>query len=310
MLEWLLNSDPSVKWKVQKELLNLEPEDYQKTRDQISEIGWGKDLLSYQDLDTYMWAGGIYGPKWKSTTYTMLSLKRMGLNPDNPQAINACKLFLSKGHYTDGGINFFKSMSVSELCVTGLILQIITHFNLEDDRIHTIPRFLIDNQRDDGGWNCDEYRYEVKHSSFHTSINVMEGLLEYTKKYSNYQTDIKESLSKAVEFILEHEVYKSSTTKEIFDKKMTMMSYPHRWKFDAFRFLEFLIDFDFGYDERIEDAIKLLHKKRTKDGYWKMQGKYTGKVFFDFEPCGKISKINTYRGLRILKWYEAVKNKK
>jgi len=308
MMDWLLDSDPSVKWKVQRDLLDCDEKEFNETRRLISTEGWGRELLSCQNTDTGLWAGGIYGPKWKSTTYTMLSLMRMGLCPDNKQALNACKVFLDKGHYKDGGINFFKSMSVSELCVSGLILQVLSYFDIEDDRIHSIPEYLLDCQRSDGGWNCDDYRYEVKHSSFHTTINVMEGLLKYTKKYNRHSSDIKKSLDAAVEFLLEHEVYKSSTTKEVFDTRMTYMAYPHRWKYDAFRFLDFLVDFDFGYDERIEDAICLLLKKRKKDGFWRMQGKYTGKVFFDFEPYGKISKINTHRALRILKWYESVRS--
>lgn len=307
MIDWLLDSDPSVKWKVQRDLLDFEEKEFNKTRSLISAKGWGKELLSYQDTNTSLWADGIYGPKWKYTTYTMLSLMRMGLCPDNKQAINSCRVFLDKGHYKDGGINFFKSMNVSELCVSGLILQILSYFDIEDDRIHSIPRYLLDAQRDDGGWNCEDYRYKVSHSSFHTTINVMEGLLEYSKNYKLHNSEIKKSLNAAVEFFLEHEVYKSSTTKEVFDTRMTYMAYPHRWKYDAFRFLDFLVDFEFGYDERFEDAIRLLHKKRTKDGFWKMQGKYTGKVFFDFEPYGKISKINTHRALRIIKWYERVK---
>lgn len=309
MIDWLLDSDPSVKWKVQRDLLECDEKEFDRTRQLISSTGWGAKLLSYQDIDTGLWADGIYGPKWTSTTYTMLSLVKMGLSPDNKQGLNSCRLFLDKGHYKDGGINFFKSMHVSELCVTGLILQILAYFAFEDERIHTIPEYLLNSQRSDGGWNCEEYRYQVSHSSFHTTINVMEGLLSYSKKYRQYSQAINESLHAAVEFLLQHEVYKSSTTKEVFDTRMTYMAYPQRWKYDAFRCLDFLVDFEFGYDERFEDAISLLYKRRTKDGFWKMEGKYSGKVFFDFEPYGKISKINTHRALRIMKWYEGVKER-
>lgn len=68
--------------------------------------GWGKRLLDLQDSDG-RWGGGMYGPKWISTTYTMLTLRLLGLPPNNPQAKRACKLFLDKGFYIDGGINFF-----------------------------------------------------------------------------------------------------------------------------------------------------------------------------------------------------------
>ena len=117
IIQWLLEGDPSICWQVQRDLLNVSENVYQIERNKISTEGWGKRLLDHQTADG-MWGGYLYSPKWISTTYTMLLLRRLGLNSENAQAHKACKIFLDKGFYHDGGINFFHSYKFSETCVT------------------------------------------------------------------------------------------------------------------------------------------------------------------------------------------------
>ena len=75
------------------------------------EGGWGARLLARQDSEG-TWAGGLssdgglYSPKWTSTTYTMLLLRDLGLPTNNGQARKACALLLDGGLQRDGGINY------------------------------------------------------------------------------------------------------------------------------------------------------------------------------------------------------------
>src|SRR3990172_4877752 len=123
IIAWLLGGDPSIRWQVQRDLLNASPAKYELERKKIAKKGWGARLLALQDSNG-RWGGGMYGPKWTSTTYTMLTLRLLGLTPNNPQAKRACKLFLDVGFFTDGGINFFSRAywKYSETCVTSMIL--------------------------------------------------------------------------------------------------------------------------------------------------------------------------------------------
>ena len=127
-ISWLLEGDPSIRWQVQRDLLNANPAKYELEHRKIAKEGWGARLLSLQDSNGH-WGGGIYTPKWTSTTYTMLTLRQLGLPPNKPQAQRTCKLFLDEGFYTDGGINFFSySLKYSETCVTGMILALLAYF--------------------------------------------------------------------------------------------------------------------------------------------------------------------------------------
>lgn len=120
-LEWLLAGDPCVRWQVMRDLEDKEPAVYQKERNKIPEEGWGKRLLSHQN-PAGTWGGGLYSPKWISTTYTLLALRRLGLPPETQEAHQSCEQLIEGGFYEpDGGINFSASYIYSETCITGMI---------------------------------------------------------------------------------------------------------------------------------------------------------------------------------------------
>jgi hypothetical protein len=303
IISWLLEGDPAIRWQVQRGLLNSSPAKYEAERRKIAKEGWGARLLALQDSDG-RWGGGLYSPKWISTTYTMLTLRQLGLPPNNPQTRRACKLFLDKGFYTDGGINFFsRAWKHSEACVTAMILSLLAYFRYPDERIHVIASYLVGQQMADGGWNCESYKGAI-HSSFHTTISALEGLYEYQCAYPEQKKKISRIRGRAHEFLLAHCLYKSHTTGKIFDTKMTSMPFPPRWRYDFIRALDYFRACDAPRDERMSDAIELLQKKQKKDGRWPLNSGMSGRKFFDLEEAGQPSRWNTLRALRVLNWWD------
>lgn len=57
-LSWLLDSDPSLKWQVERDLISAPAQVWQATRDKTVTEGFGAKLLSLQD-DDGQWAGGV-----------------------------------------------------------------------------------------------------------------------------------------------------------------------------------------------------------------------------------------------------------
>ncbi|GJQ35921.1 MAG: hypothetical protein JETCAE01_19310 [Anaerolineaceae bacterium] len=304
IIPWLLEGDPSIRWQGQRDLLNLPPAKYEAERGKIAKEGWGKRLLDKQDPDG-RWGGGMYGPKFISTTYTMLTLRLLGLPPNNPQAKRACKLFLDEGFYTDGGINLF-SRAVwkhSETCITGMILSLLAYFHHNDERLHAIAAHLIGQQMKDGGWNCESYK-GATHSSFHTTLSVLEGLYEYECFFPEKKKHIRPVRARGHEFLLRHHLYKSHRTGKVFDPKMTTMPFPPRWRYDFLRALDYFQACDAKKDERMKDAIELLKRKQKPDGRWVMNTGMTGRKYFDLEKAGQPSRWNTLRAMRVLKWWK------
>lgn len=300
-INWLLSGDPSIRWQVMRDLLDAPAEEYQKEQARVALEGWGADLLSRQDASG-TWANGLYSPKWTSTTYTLLTLRRFGLCHDHPQAQRACALFLSKGLNHDGGINLFKSIDYSETCVNGMLLSLLSYFRSSDERVHGVAEFLLREQMRDGGWNCERIN-GATHASFHTTIAVLEGFREYASFHPT-PASLMDAVQRAHNFLLTHRLYKSHRTGAVVDVAMTRMYFPPRWRYDFIRALDYFQWIGAPRDERMKDAIELLKSKQGADGRWPAYSPWAGRTYFEMEKSGEPSRWNTLRALRVLKWWE------
>ncbi len=294
--------DPAIRWQILRDLLKASDEEVEHERQKVGSTGWGARLLSFQE-SSGLWAGSLYSRKWISTTYSMLLLRRLGLDPNHPQALTTCKILLEKGIYNDGGINYFPSYKQSETCVTGMILSLLAYFNLRDPRISLLAEYLLREQMPDGGWNCEKFK-GATHGSFHTTISVLEGLREYEKNNPGDVMTIQKSRKKAVEFLLAHRLFRSHRTGEVVDPRMTRLSFPPRWRYDILRALDFFREVEQAYNSRMDDALEILRNKQTADGMWPLQNRHPGKTYFEMEAPGQPSRWNTLRALRVLRFYD------
>jgi hypothetical protein len=301
ILKWLLEADPAIRWQTLRDLSDANQKLIKIERTKVAQQGWGAKILAIQE-PSGQFGGGIYNPKWISTTYTILLLRRLGLDPYHPQMPISCKLLLDKGYYADGGINYFPSYGNSETCVTGMVLSILCYFQIQDQRMTHLVDYLLREQLPDGGWNCRRFKGD-RHGSFHTTISVLEGLHEFQKNNAYVSHKITRSRDKAIEFLLIHRLFKSHRTGKIIDPKMTRLSFPPRWRYDILRVLDHFQATNIPYDSRMEDAMEIIRKKQRSDGRWLLQNQHPGKVFFDMEKVGKPSRWNTLRALRVLKFY-------
>lgn len=302
VLNWLLKGDPSIRYQVLRDIVRDEAINLVQEHEKIAGSGWCKKLLDYQD-SSGLWGNSWYSPKWTSTFYTLLTLKQLDALPV-PEIITACNLLLDKGFTKNGGITFWKTYKTGEPCVTGMLLSVLCHFGIMDERIVKMFEFLAGEQMKDGGWNCERIN-GATHSSFHTTLSVLEGLWEFEKKYPGKSSEIPEMREKAMEFLLEHRLYKSHRTGQIINSRFTRFTFPPGWRYDIMRCLDFLRLTTDWKDERIEDAINLIRKKQTKEGYWNAEALHPGKYFFSMEQAGKPGRWNTLRAIRILNWWES-----
>jgi hypothetical protein len=302
VLDWLLEGDPSIRWQVMRDLTGAKPQVWKTERKRVATEGWGRRLLDERAPDGH-WGGGIYNPKWISTTYTLLLLRRMGLPPDTQEVRESCEALLDLGRAPDGGINFWQKRTAhSETCVTGIVLSILGHFGVDTDYQDTVVEHLFREQMDDGGWNC-QYRAGATHASFNTTDSVLEGLREYVVGGGALSTEAEKAEERAREFFLRHRLYRSHRTGNVVRSSFSLFSFPPRWYHDVLRTLDYFAAADAPWDERLEDPIGVVNKRRKKDGRWVLQNRHGGKVFFEMEEIGEPSRWNTLRCLRVLQWW-------
>jgi hypothetical protein len=301
LIKWLLDSDVSIQFQVYRDLLK---DDRSDLRDRISKEGWGARFLSLRNSNGY-WGSGFYLPKWISTHYTLLDLKNLSISKENKNVKLTLNKILLENKSPDGGISPVKSLSKSDVCVNGMFLNYASYFGASENDLKSVVDCLLSSQMNDGGFNCQSDRKGAIHSSLHSTLSVIEGILEYSKNGYTYRLmELKKAEEESREFILEHKLYQSHRTGKTIDKKMLMLSYPSRWRYDILRALDYFQSAGVGFDNRISDALEVLMSKRRSDKTWPLQARHNGLIHFDMEQPGRASRWNTLRALRVLNHFD------
>ncbi|GIH10524.1 hypothetical protein Rhe02_85910 [Rhizocola hellebori] len=287
LMEWLLQGDPAIRWRVRQDLTAAPEREVARERQRVATQGWGASLLKVQNPDGG-WGQGVYSPKWTSTTYTLLRLLWLGLPAKHPAALRGCERLW----------DWQTRWRVPETCIVGMVVRLTSFHGYQTKRLDDLVGDLLDQQLDDGGWNCATRHEKGKHSSFHTSIQALEALDAYTGTI-----DVSAAVRDGREFFLRHKLYKSHRTGEIAIRASTKFPAFPEWHFDVLRGLEYFRDSGAHRDPRLADAVEVIRQARRKDGRWHTYTPYAGHQWFQLEPPGP-SRWTTARALRVLTWWE------
>jgi hypothetical protein len=300
LIEWLLDGDVSIQYQVHRDLLDTERRGLQE---RIATEGWGARFLSFRKKEGH-WGQRFYQPKWISTHYTLLDLKHLAIAPTQQDIWQSIVQVIKSLKGPDGGIFPIGAQQKCDVCVNGMFLNYAAYFGMDESDLASIVDFVLAEHMPDGGFNCNSNGIGAVHSSMHTTISVLEGILEYARNGYRYRLeDLYEAAEQSREFLLQHRLYQSDRTGEVIDKKWLMLSYPSRWKYDILRALDYFQAAGIGFDPRMQDALDVLMKKRRKDHTWPVQARHPGQTHFDMEATGGPSRWNTLRALRVLKQY-------
>jgi hypothetical protein len=307
-LDWLLDSDPAIRWQVLRDLVHAPVEVVAEERSRVALEGWGARLLALQGEDG-TWAGGACfpggyfnepdessGQPWTSTLPTLQMLHDFGVDPDSERVRGVIQLVKDHCCWEHAGQSFFSGEV--EPCINGRTVTLGVYFHQNVDGI--VAR-LLGEQLEDGGWNCEAERGSVR-SSFATTINVLEGLLAYERVTGGSAASIV-ARRRGEEYLLERKLLRRKSTGEIINSAWMDFSFPVRWHYDVMRALEYFRLVGGKPDAHLDEAIALLRSKRQPDGTWLLENTYPGAVHFSIEDGdGRPSRWNTLRALRILTW--------
>lgn len=301
VIRWLLDSDPSIRWQVLRDLLDEPGDVVARERSRVATEGWGSRLLDLQGPDGH-WGGAVYTPlAWISTTETLLLLRDLGLDPAGERARRA--IGLVRDHCTWGpefGDSPYFEGEV-EACINGRTLAAGAYFGEASDRL--VER-LLHEQLEEGGWNCEAP--PSTRSSFHSTICVLEGLLEY-EKAKGATPAVTAARLRGQEYLLERGLFRSRSTGRVIDPDWTRFAFPTRWYYDVLWGLDYLRRADAEPDPRAAEAVKLVKGKRDADGRWPLENPHAGEEHFALEEgAGGPSRWNTLRALRVLRWYSTM----
>lgn len=294
IIDWLLEGDIVIQYLVNKYLLDCPFE--HKDRGYIARY------MDLYDASEQKWAGSIYSRKWICSTYTLLELKYMEISYDNKCYQEGTKKVLDDLWFNHGKIS---KTRYQDMCMSAMLLSLVCYGRIDNFRVNEIVDYILSHQMNDAGWNCawDSVHNRSDVGSVHTTISVLEAFADYEKYGYTYRLDeMKQQAVLGQEYLLNRQLFKSLKTGQSIHPDMISFHYPCRWKYDCFRALEYFVEIGHPYDNRMQEALNLA-KDALKKGYINKGKSYPGKIHFPLES-GTKGRFNTYRGLRILKYYD------
>ena len=311
---WLLDSDPSVRWQVMRDLTGASAGEIAAERARVATEGMGARLLALQAPDG-RWGGAAWNPGWSSTMHALILLRELGLDPASEPVRRAVALVSDRVTWKgcappECDDHPFFAGEV-EPCINGQVAAAGAYFGQD---VRGLIDRLLGEQLADGGWNCETENGSTR-SSFNTTICVLEALVEYERR-GGTDAHVTAARLRGQEYLLERRLFRRQSTGEVipYDRKTgpdasgqpawTRFAFPVWWHYDVLRGLDFLRAAGAAPDERMAEAIDLVASKRDADGRWPLEVQYPGEMPIALdEAVGRPSRWITLRALRVLKWY-------
>jgi len=296
-IDWLLDSDPSIRWQVMRDLTHTPAQVIAAERSRVASEGWGLTLLEQQRPDG-QWGDGDVHPFWWTNMYTLVFLRDLGVDPASERVRAAIDLVRDNVTWGPefGDSPFFEGEV--EPCINGRVVALGAYFGVRSDRL--VDR-LLGEELADGGWNCEAERGSVR-SSFHTTICALEGLLAYENAFGT-SSAVTDARKRGEQYLLERRLLRRLSTGEIIKPEWTQLAFPPLWHYDVLRGLDYLRAAGVQPDSRVDEAVAIVRERRQADGRWLLDVRHRDALHTDF--AGEVGEPNrwvTLRARRVLDW--------
>ncbi|MCK3768774.1 squalene cyclase [Microbacterium aerolatum] len=313
-LEWLLDSDPAIRWQVERDLVGAPADVWQATRARVATEGFGAALLAKQD-DDGQWAGGAYfpagffdstereapGQPWIATTWSLKDLRDWGVDAAALTGTAEKLAANSRWEYEDmpywGG--------EVDVCINSFTLATGAWLGADVSRL---VEWFPAHRLADGGWNCEAEEGDSIRSSFHSTLNAVRGILAYERITGDLS--MRGARHRGEEYLLERRLVRRASTGEVVGDFVSEFVHPSRHRYSALAALDHFRDVSLAEpaprDERMAEAVDLVRSKRQPDGTWLQTAPLRGRTWFDIDaPEGQPSRWLTLIGTRVLDWWDA-----
>lgn len=314
VMSWLMDateSDPAIRWQVMRDFLDAPESEWEPERARVATEGWGARLLALADEAggwaggahfpaDYVWGGDEEGQPWTATSHVLALLREFGLPPaDLAEQVD---LIGRNVHWEYADEPYWEGEV--EPCINGALVANGAYFGV--DMTPVVER-LVGERLEDGGWNCEAENGSVR-SSFDTTINVLEGLLEFERATGGTPAS-REARHTGEDYLLQRHLFRRLSTGEPADHRYLYLLHPNRWHYDVLRALDHFraasVLAGTPPDPRLAEAIEHVRSRRLDDGRWPLDWNPVGRAWFDVDDgADQPSRWITLRALRVLRWWE------
>ena len=317
LTDWLLDSDPALRWQVQRDLCGEPPAVWEATRASIPTEGFGARLLALQDPDG-RWAGGAFfpadfdfegpeaaegGQPWTATTWTLNALREWGMDAAILRERRTAELLAENARWEYDDLPYWGGEV--DCCINGWTLANGVWLGAD---VETIADWFVEHRLSDGGWNCEWVEGSTR-SSFHSTLNALKGLAAH-EAATGGTAEARIAKRAGEGYLLERALCRRLSTGEIVGPWVDRFAYPFHWVYSALNAADYFrtaAALDGGRpDPRMAGAIDIIRAARQPDGTWLQAGRKPGRVWFEVDvPAGQPSKWLTLYGTRVLDWWDA-----
>ncbi|MBR0576735.1 hypothetical protein KCG48_10365 [Proteiniclasticum sp. BAD-10] len=295
-LTWLLEGDVAIQYLTHRDLLKSSEVVCKALQSRIPEEGFGAAYLAAQNPSGH-WGIFYYQTKWTCTHYTLLELYHLGAPPGLSPCRDMVLRMLKECQTPDGALYLTRTKESLDLAVEGMALTYAVYFCPEDPRLLPLADHLLSFQLPSGGYSWDPLG---KSADPHSTLCVLEGLAKFQKVHPQYRPQAMAlALSAGATYFLDRELFLEHS-----DPRFRKLAYPHRYRYDLLRILEYFAREHTPYDPRMEPALSWLKKKMSPDHTWPLELIHPGAVHFSLEPKGAPSRFITLKGLMILSYFK------
>ena len=306
--DWLLDSDPALRWQVERDLLDADEQTWQATKARVATEGFGAELLSHQDADG-QWAGGPFfpagfrgeGPQpWTATTWVLKDLREWGVDAavlaGTAEKLEPVRWEYEEMPYWGGEV---------DVCINSWTLSNGLWLGADVDGI---VDWFLDHQLPDGGWNCEWVDGSTR-SSFHSTLNALVGLLDYQQRTGD-SARVANARAAGEEYLLVRSLFKRLSTGEPYSMNAFSLAHPRRAYYSILAAADYFRDAGLtdgtAPDPRLAEAIEHIRAQRQDDGTWLQGHRLAGDVWVHVDaPTGEPSKWVTAQAMRVLDWWDA-----
>jgi hypothetical protein len=316
LADWLLDSDPALRWQVERDLLGAPPSVWEATRARVVNEGFGARLLALQDPDG-QWAGGAFfpadfafdgdeaaqGQPWTATTWTLNDLREWGVDPQVLRKRSTVELLATNCRWEYDNLPYWGGEV--DCCINAWTVANGVWLGADVD---VIVEWFLTHQLPDGGWNCEWVDGSTR-SSYHSTLNSLKGLLAY-EAVTGGSDETRAARTVGQEYLLRRDLFRRLSTGDSVAPWVTRFGYPMRWRYNVLNAADYfrrasLLD-GTRPDLRMGEAIELIRAARQPDGTWLQAGRDPGRVWFEVDvDTGEPSKWLTLIGTRVLAWWDS-----
>jgi hypothetical protein len=314
-LDWLLDSDPALRWQVERDLMGAPPGVWTATRARIATEGFGARLLALQDPDG-QWAGGSFFPKgfdfdgpeaaegagqpWTATTWTLNSLREWGL--DAAALAGTAELLDANSRWDYDDLPYWGGEV--DCCINGWTLANGAWLGAD---VSGIAQWFLDHRMAEGGWNCEWIEGSTR-SSLASTLNSLKSLLYY-EAATGGSDELRAARRDGEEYLLQRRLMRRLSTGELIAPWVTRFAYPFRAFYSVLNAADYFraaaLQDGRGPDARLAEAIDVIRAARQPDGTWLQERRHPGRVWFEVDvPPGEPSTWLTFYATRVLAWWD------